>query len=299
MTILSIVIGLVFVLLLLSLLATTIMELIASFFHLRGRNLLEALRNMLARSDASETILNDFKSNSLYRQLAQRYGRNGNSHQPPSYITADTFQSILFDIILKGEGLDKLQAQINELPDDDLRNVLNQLLRDADYQLEGFKTHIEGWYNNVMDRASGWYKRYTQKILIGVGMVIAVVFNADTLGIYSQLKADPEKLQTIVALAEQFAENGDGTVYRSNTQDFAANAEALNALLADQISAVSSPLGLGWDADDLNFAQYTTYDWVTKILGFFVTALGISLGAPFWFDLLRKIVNIRSSGSKP
>ena len=35
------------------------------------------------------------------------------------------------------------------------------------------------------------------------------------------------------------------------------------------------------------------------ILGFFVTALAISLGAPFWFDLLRKLVNIRSAGNKP
>ncbi len=32
-------------------------------------------------------------------------------------------------------------------------------------------------------------------------------------------------------------------------------------------------------------------------MGWFVTALAISLGAPFWFDVLKKIITIRSSGA--
>ena len=33
-----------------------------------------------------------------------------------------------------------------------------------------------------------------------------------------------------------------------------------------------------------------------SILGWLITALAISLGAPFWFDLLTKLVNIRGTG---
>ncbi len=36
-----------------------------------------------------------------------------------------------------------------------------------------------------------------------------------------------------------------------------------------------------------------------NILGFIITALAISLGAPFWFDLLNKFINLRASGAKP
>jgi hypothetical protein len=36
-----------------------------------------------------------------------------------------------------------------------------------------------------------------------------------------------------------------------------------------------------------------------KILGLLVTVLAISLGAPFWFDLLNRLVNLRSTGKPP
>jgi len=41
------------------------------------------------------------------------------------------------------------------------------------------------------------------------------------------------------------------------------------------------------------------YWWVLKLLGIAVTALAISQGAPFWFDLLQKAVNLRLAGDAP
>ncbi|MEL6140368.1 MAG: hypothetical protein AAFU67_01985, partial [Bacteroidota bacterium] len=205
MQILTVVTGIIFVLLLLSLLASTIMELISSFFSLRGRNLIKAMRNMLASDDENEIILEDFKRNSLYRHLTEAYGRRSRA-EAPSYMSAETFQSILFDIILKGEPVENLKTKIDALPDADLRNVLNQLLRESGGQLDIFRHEVQNWYNNVMDRASGWYKRYTQKILVFVGMGIAVIFNADTVAMYERLSTNPEELQKVVALAEEFVQ---------------------------------------------------------------------------------------------
>lgn len=295
MTILTVVTGIVFVLLLLSLLATTIMELLASFFHLRGRNLTKALRNMLASSDTTEELLTQFKGNSLYKHLSQQYSRT--SQGPPSYMDSGTFQSILFDIILKGEGVEKLKEKIDTLPDEDLRNVLNQLLRDADNELDQFKGNIEKWFNDVMDRSSGWYKRYTQKILIWVGVLIALVFNADTFSIYERLASDPDTLQQVVALADSYVQTQEETLVRPVDPSFEQSLDALQSLVDNEINNIRTPLGLGWA--EMDFSNYGTYDWLAKILGYLVTALAISLGAPFWFDLLRKIVNIRASGNKP
>ncbi|MEM1216146.1 MAG: hypothetical protein AAGJ82_10700 [Bacteroidota bacterium] len=295
MAILTVVIGIVFVLLLLSLLATTIMELLASFFHLRGKNLTKALQNMLASSDESKQLLAEFRANSLYKHLSQQY--NKTQQGPPSYMDAETFQSILFEIILKGEGVVQLNAKIDTLPDPDLRNVLHQLLRDADHELDQFKRNIEKWYNDVMDRASGWYKRYTQKILVWVGILIALVFNADTFSIYHNLQNSPENLQQVVALAESYAQTQEGTLVRPVDPSFEQSLSSLQTLVDNEIGNIKAPLGLGWSTAD--FSGYTIYDWLAKILGYLVTALAISLGAPFWFDLLRKIVNVRASGSKP
>jgi hypothetical protein len=291
---LQVVIGIVFVLLLLSLLATTIMELLASFFALRGKNLETALRNLLSSSDKSEELFKAFKSNSLYRQLSQKSGKNRRS---PSYLAADSFQSILFDVILKGEKIDQIVDKIETLPDDDLKNVLKQLLNDAEYELDEFKSRIHGWYDNVMDRASGWYKRMVQKIVVLVGLIIAVVFNADTIAIFERLESDPESLQQVVTLAENYLAKNDAEQVITATPTFDQRLDEVRGLINDEIEQAKSPLGLGWEG--ANLMILTPMQLGVKILGWVVTALAISLGAPFWFDLLRKLVNIRSSGTKP
>jgi|APTNR8051073442_1049403.scaffolds.fasta_scaffold01835_12 hypothetical protein len=294
MGMLSVVTGIVFVLLLLSLLATTVMELLAATLSLRGKNLEEALRNMLAGTDVDEKILKAFKNNSLFRQLSARYGK---SRENPSYLSADSFQSILFEVLFEGADFSKIEKKIDELPDEDLKNVLRQFLNEAEGNADVFRERVKSWYNNVMDRASGWYKRSTQKILIGVGLTIAVLFNADTLAIYERLESDPAALQEVVALADEFVAKNDSLVQQQVDPEFQETYDRLKSFVNTEISSIKSPLGLGWK--NIEVSSMSGYDWLTKVLGWIVTAMAVSLGAPFWFDLLRKIVNLRSSGNKP
>jgi hypothetical protein len=50
--------------------------------------------------------------------------------------------------------------------------------RDAVY--ERFSTgEYEQRYNSAMDRVSGWYKRRVQWIILGLGLGIAIVVNAE------------------------------------------------------------------------------------------------------------------------
>ncbi|MCI4649136.1 hypothetical protein [Phaeodactylibacter sp.] len=293
---LQVVIGLIFVLLLLSLLATTMMELVASAFSLRGRNLEKALRNMLASTEVDDQLVAAFKDNALYKQLSYKYGKKRYS---PSYLSDRSFQSILMETILNGEGFDRIEERLDTLPDADLKNVLKQFLRESEHDVEAFKGKVRTWYNDVMDRASGWYKRYTQKILVGMGFFIAVVFNADTLAIYERLESDPETLQQVLTLAEDYVNGKDGLEIAppQMSPEFDASLRKLEFMINDQIESVKSPLGLGWK--NVDWSEVTWYDVVLKLLGWTVTALAVSLGAPFWFDLLRKLVNIRSSGNKP
>lgn len=39
--------------------------------------------------------------------------------------------------------------------------------------------------------------------------------------------------------------------------------------------------------------------WLRAIVGWFLTALAVSMGAPFWFDLLSKFLNVRGAGIRP
>lgn len=290
---LQVVIGLVFLLLLLSLLVTTIMELISSMLALRGQNLEKAIRNMLASGQIKGELFQAFKGNALYKQLCNY--RDSSKLRPPSYISSENFQSILMDIILKGEDAGKLMQKIDELPNEDLKQVLKQLLNDAGYELETFKHKIQGWFNDVMDRAAGWYKRNIQILVTFVGLVVAVVFNADTISVYQNLESNPEELKELVTMAEAFAEKSDLNIQTGGTVQ--QQWDQVNNLIQSEINQASAPLGLGWHPEDLK--GMTPSDWVIKILGWIITALAVSLGAPFWFDLLKKLVNIKSTGNTP
>ena len=292
MAILQVVVGIIFVLLLLSLLATTIMEFIAAGFSLRGKNLEKALKNMLASTDIDDHILDAFKQNSLYRQLSYRFGKR---RYPPSYMTSESFQSILFDVILDGKdtGVGNLKERISQIQDEDLRNVLNQLMQESEEHLDTFKERVRNWYDNIMGRASGWYKKSTQKILVVVGLLIAVTFNADTIALYQHLESSPESVERLVALAENFVDENDGVSLQQQDREFEEAYDNLKGIINTEINQIQT-YGIGWK--NVNLFAMERSQWGIKILGWIVTALSISLGAPFWFDLLRKVVNIRSAG---
>jgi hypothetical protein len=292
MAILTVVLGVIFVLLMLSLFATSIMELLASILRLRGRNLRMALKNLLIdEKGGGSGIFESFITNPLYKQLSFKYGKGVSN--PPSYIDNDSFRTILFDVILGEDGLEsQLKTKIDALENEEMRRILKQMIRDADGKIDVFKERVGSWYDSIMDRASGYYKRRTQKILIGVGIVMALVLNADTLALYRSLETNPEVLARLEAAAEVVAQrdNIEGLV---KTDLDVEEALAQVRSFKEQIS----PLGMGWQ--NINLAVMTPYDWIVKALGWLITAIAISLGAPFWFDLLKKIVNLRSSGKKP
>ena len=136
-----------------------------------------------------------------------------------------------------------------------------------------------------MDRASGWFKRRVQVILILVGFLIAVSFNVDTLAIFSQLK-NSEVAQQVAENAALFA----GSMDESNLEAIAGGEIASELSKLNQLS-----LGLGWDGY-FSGEESIGMKLFLSILGWLITALAISLGAPFWFDLLTKLVNIRGTG---
>ena len=73
----------------------------------------------------------------------------------------------------------------------------------------------------------------------------------------------------------------------------------------------SMELQLGWTRENAraaglltsrfkpDFFPFDKLAFWAKLLGLLLTALAISLGAPFWFDLLNKVISIRSAGRSP
>ena len=289
---LNVVVGLIFILLLFSLLTTTIMELFAGLFSLRGNNLEKAIKNMLDR-DNNGTLFQAFKSNAMYKQFQS--GEPG-KEKPPSYLSPGSFSSILFETLSRMDVDKPVQENIDEVPDENLKLVLQQLNRESNGKLGGLKSKVEVWYSDVMDRASGWYKRKIQRILLVMGFLVAVTFNVDTISIYDKLARDPQTRLELATKARAFVgDNPDMTFDQKKEMDqFRSD---IQQILNKDIHTLQNPLGIGWEA--FRKEEIGTYTGLEKLLGWLVTALAISLGATFWFDMLKKLVNIRSTGNVP
>jgi hypothetical protein len=204
-----------------------------------------------------------------------------------------------------------LHMAIENLPaDSKLRKSLVALLEESHHDLELLKTNIEVWFNNSMERVSGWYKRKTQLFHILLAVAVTLVINVDSVLIVNALSQNQALRDSLVKQAEAF----------SKSQPSAGTSAPAIEQLRAQISQLDLPVGWvlpgqrAFTQDNRDFRVWPGWysrgrgqDWLVfwmqtvrfHLLGWLLTAFAISLGAPFWFDMLNKIINIRSSGKAP
>jgi len=166
--------------------------------------------------------------------------------------------------------------------------VANQIATAQD-QAERLQANVEQWFNDAMDRVGGWYKRWTQKILLVIAVIIVFAANVDTFTIANRLMRDNALRASLVSAAENTIQNNAAA---DNTQILLKDAEKLN-------------LPLGWvraESDPYKKDQVPSANiggWLLKVLGLLISAFAVSMGAPFWFDTLSKFVNLRGAGTPP
>jgi hypothetical protein len=162
------------------------------------------------------------------------------------------------------------------------------------------RENIENWFNSSMDRVAGWYKRRVQFIILFLGLSIAVALNADTIAIFKSLVNDPPLRASLLEAAREYAKENP-----TITSDTSKTAEARIKENMKKMDDLRLPIGWEWDENsalDNNHKNNVRlaipssfWGWILKGMGWIVTAAAISLGAPFWFDLLNKFMVIRST----
>lgn len=308
-TILEVAIGLVLVYLLLSLICSALQELLEGWFKVRATHLEQGLRVLLNDPKGTQLLQSLYNHPFIYGLFRGDYDPNKlrNRFQQavlPSYIPAASFATALIDTLVRGpvsnDPEKKTLSPVGELTWDSLRasiinspiltesiqRVLLLSLDSANGDLAKAQANIEAWFNAGMERVSGWYKRRTQVVLLGLGFAIAVALNVDTLKVAQELYQNDAVRAG--ALAQAGAVVKDGTM----------NAE-LSKSAADKLGKLNLPIG--WQAyeskPDFSKDGFQELFKViyTSIFGWLFTAIAISFGAPFWFDLLNRLMNIRSS----
>jgi hypothetical protein len=94
-----------------------------------------------------------------------------------------------------------------------LLQALRPIVANANFDLAQIRKGTEDWYNAVMERATGWFKRHTAAMLAGCGLVFAIALNINPIAIAQDLARDPELRREGVAFASQVVrEQGDATL---------------------------------------------------------------------------------------
>jgi len=279
----DVVIGLVLMFLLLSLICTVINEFIASIFQLRASNLAKGIEKIIDDQDLWEV----FQTVKRYKLAGRASGKKG-----PSYISSRTLALSLLEA-LDPEGnsivdrkMEDVRHAIDRLPKSGVKDTLAALARDTHDDFDRFRDATAEWFDDMMDRLGGVYKRNMQYLSLFVALALAVIVDGDSFQVATALWMDD-------ALREAVAESAVSLVASSGGVGDLPTRTSINEQMR------SFPLGWGSGSPVCPDGCGICWGWLWKVLGWLFTALAVSLGAPFWFDLLNKFVKMRGSGGAP
>jgi hypothetical protein len=329
MQVIDVAIGVVAAFFVLSIMASAIVEIISFALRKRSRDLQIVLNALVARKDPhknAELVL-DIWTTSTFRALKPASNRKigwkkSSVQRGPSYVSARSFADAVVEALsVAGKTPAEVRKSINSLPDGLLKTKLELLDLEVQGDLTSLKAGIEGWFDETMDRLEGAYKRWTQQVLLVVGICLAGIFNISIVRVVDSLWNDATLRTTVsesaVALTNEAIENRQSclspTATPSTTTPAAAGTPAADST-PTATPTVGSTECLGYALEDLSeaFKQVDTLrlpmGWGSgwgpifpawTILGWIPMGLATMLGAPFWFDMLTRLAGIRQGRGKP
>ncbi len=301
--VLDVAIGLAFVYLLLALICTTVMEWIAQIGKMRGKMLERSVQQLFdEESSPNAVITKAFFKHPLIQALRS-------PERLPSYIPGTVFAKALRDVLVRGQAERAAAGQQGEMSAG-LKQSLEALARKDGPQARADtlpdETSLAEWYDQVMDRVSGAYKRTTRRWILALAIVLTVIMNADTVKLVGNLWQNPTLRAYVVERAKARLEQGPPLETVEYTEPSSPKPTAPiapdttkspNSVLADEQALLGDLFG--WSGEGAALRRDTLSWFALHLLGWILTALAVSLGAPFWFETLNRFMNLRSSGSPP
>ncbi len=220
-----------------------------------------------------------------------------------------------------------------------VKDILASALATGKNDMTAIRDEVANWFDSAMDRLSGEYKRQIKWVALFIGFFIAILLNVDSYDMSKALWRDQGLREQLAKGAEAFLQKNQPSCpvpkADKDKKPPAANAGAqppapdkkpdevatqVTTDLKCQFDTINSALGqarpfpIGWSmsgplenqdqqAEEAPRQLFTVYKqpdlWFGKLIGWLWTAVALSLGAPFWFDMLSKVMNVRGAGQKP
>lgn len=303
---LDVLIGVSLIMLVVSMTVTIFTQFFTTLFNTRGRGLKKGIEILVTQVDpnlkeSASEIAGAILTHPLIAEPMSRYG---------TVIHRDDLVRLLLELAA-GQGQVKLgaaakQALTNALAENGIADPAATLeqLRLLAVQIEAarpdlashlwrdfailqgarsnFVAKINGWFDQTIDRVSSRFTMGAHSITLVCALVIAFGLQLDTVGIINTLwmnDALREQLVTEAAAVERANPNGSG--------EKLAAPEKSEALYFDHLARyglITIPNPGTWRAEL----------YPIKVPGILLSALLLSLGAPFWYNALKNLLQMRS-----
>ncbi|OLY93998.1 hypothetical protein SAMN05444008_110194 [Cnuella takakiae] len=321
--IVDLVIGMIFLYFLLSIICSSMVEIIQTFLQVRGKILGQWLTRIF------DQPVPGYGNKVLGEVLMDHCATIGLSPKgaSPNYMDARNFSAALVEkltynpanphqIAVDMVSLKATLTQSTLLSPEIKRTLLgfaaeteanyNLMATKTTNEMELFRSKLELWYDSTMDRLAGTLKRKYSQPFTGIVVALVVIcMNADSISIAKYLYNNPTAREELVAQANQVVAHPQRIKDPIQTaaitgpsiktpDELQATTDSLIREIRTARTMLAANLPLGWDHDQTQGGM-----WFTKIIGLLATMLAAFMGAPFWFDVLNKIANIRGTGPKP
>lgn len=332
--ILDLVVGIIFVYFLLSIVSSSGVEIILTGFNARAKLLEEWLFQIfnkpITQPDGTRLTLGQAIMD--HCSITALSAKNKST----SYIDAKNFASALLEKVTFDPANPKSVAKnINDLIQtlekttvlstefqrvlliyaNEAKDTYEALSDKTVSEIQLFRGKIENWFDSSMDRITGALKkRYSRPATFVVAVIVTICLNADSIALAKYLYSNPDartkvamqaydavKDTALIAQVQQMPASADASTGGMNTVQLKDKILKEIAGIDKAKQGLSDVMPLTWKAGELkdDSGNLSARLIFSKITGLLATILAIMMGAPFWFDLLNKISNLRGTGSKP
>jgi hypothetical protein len=295
-------IGLTLIYLGTGLFVTIVNEYIAQMLNWRGRQLHAALKQLIDDQKIKQMLMQHPALVSFFNDQPGK----ANSYVDPK-ILAQLLVGSLSTATATNNTIEQISEAIDKLPHSTLKTQLQSIIRTTGNKTENLVVAVSDWMDRSLTMMGESYKRNLQIMSFVVGLAIAVMLNINTVTLTERLYHDKELRNATTARAILISEN----ITQEKLKECQAQSDKISkssdcAELEKLIEVIQkrdkslSELPIGWSNTALSdFSTLSGWAGLESLVGWLLTALAVSLGAPFWFDLLNKAVSVRHGMKKP
>ncbi len=292
--VLEVAIGLVLVYYVLGSIVSWFTKLILEMQETRGKVLEEYLRKIAGDKTVDLTALPQIKALQPIRYQSPLAVFSSNTvakklEKVPVATLVDSF----FDLTGLTGRPDADAAQLRELihalPESEGKQAMLKWIHQGVTSVNTLRARTHAYFSGLLDQAASKFKAHARSFVISISILLTLLLGTDSIQLAKDLWVNAELRMLTAGQAQVILEQG------AETLDIKAIIDALSQFSIVKFGWWQLKGALPENASALDWAGFI----FLKLLGLGITAIAVSQGSSFWYDLLKKLTASPGKPSTP